>query len=150
MTPEILRVRAQIKSLPGGAEADPTGDPTFAKLAGIPLAASYAPPADVAAQPQADANPCLGEDVGWASGLAASFFAGPFDSSAKATFPLDFSGNATVRRRAPGLAGKSRCPDPKKTPRPPYSIASLPHAAAGCICGPSLLAAGATAQTTRR
>lgn len=91
---------AQIKSLPGGAEADPTGDPTFAKLAGIPLAASYAPPAGVAAQPQADANPCLGEDAGWATGLAAAFFAGPFGDSAKATFPLDFSGNATVQRRA--------------------------------------------------
>ena len=101
-------MRAQIKSLPGGAEADPTGDPTFAKLAGIPLAASYAPPADVAAQPQADANPCLGEDAGWASGLAASFFAGPFGNSAKATFTLDFSGNATVQRRAPGHVPMSR------------------------------------------
>ncbi|KAK9833430.1 hypothetical protein WJX81_004558 [Elliptochloris bilobata] len=111
----------EIASLPGGAGADATGDPTFARLAGIPLAASYAPPADAAVQPAEDANPCLGEDKGWTTGLVASFFAGPFGGSAKGAFSLTFSGNATLQR--------CDCPNHKAVDAPWPGTPALPAGA---------------------
>lgn len=94
----------QIASLPGGTSADTTANPAFAKQAGIPLAAGYAPPAAAAAQPAEDANPCLGEDPGYTTGLAASFFAHPFasDAGTKGMLSLDFSGNSSFQRRVLG------------------------------------------------
>ncbi len=84
--------RAQIASLPGGTSATTTADPAYARQAGIPLASSYAPSATPARQAGADANPCLGEDAGFTTGLAAAFAPG--------SPGLDFAGNGSFQRRA--------------------------------------------------
>lgn len=94
--------RAQTASLPGGTSAETTADPGFALQAGIPLAAGYAPPAAPDAGAAEDANPCLGGDAGFTTGLAASFFADAYGAGApaKGSFSLDFIGPATFKRRA--------------------------------------------------
>jgi len=83
---------AQIASLPGGTSATTTADPAYARQAGIPLASSYAPPAAPARQAGGDANPCLGEDAGFTTGLAAAFASG--------SPGLDFAGNGSFQRCA--------------------------------------------------
>ena len=92
----------------GATSAEQTSDPSFAANAGVPLPDGYAPPPVPPPTTPLTANPCIQQDAGYSTGLAAAFYETPFGAAAdarKSQPGLDFGGAPAFRRCVCGGQG---------------------------------------------